>query len=76
MIWGAYEIKTARNNNVRNIFNAKYNQITVFGINSMSKAVRKCEIVRDKAECYFTLPDCIASAINPKYHSMDHPITN
>ena len=29
MIWGAYEIKTARNNNVRNIFNAKYNQITV-----------------------------------------------
>ena len=29
MISGAYEIKTARNNNVRNIFNAKYNQITV-----------------------------------------------
>ena len=29
MIWGAYEIKTARNNNVRNIFNAKYNQIMV-----------------------------------------------
>ena len=29
-IWGAYEIKTARNNNVRNIFNAKYNQITVY----------------------------------------------
>ena len=28
MIWGAYEIKTARNKNVRNIFNAKYNQIT------------------------------------------------
>ena len=27
---GAYEIKTARNNNVRNIFNAKYNQITVY----------------------------------------------
>ena len=29
MISGAYEIKTVRNNNVRNIFNAKYNQITV-----------------------------------------------
>ena len=29
MILGAYEIKTARNNNVRNIFNPKYNQITV-----------------------------------------------
>ena len=29
MISRAYEIKTARNNNVRNIFNAKYNQITV-----------------------------------------------
>ena len=29
-IWGAYEIKTVRNNNVRNIFNAKYNQITVW----------------------------------------------
>ena len=28
-IWGAYENKTARNNNVRNIFNVKYNQITV-----------------------------------------------
>ena len=28
-IWGVYEIKTVRNNNVRNIFNAKYNQITV-----------------------------------------------
>ena len=28
-IWGVYEIKTARNNNVKNIFNAKYNQITV-----------------------------------------------
>ena len=48
----------------------------VFGINSASNAVRKCEIVRGEAECYFTLPDCIASAINPKYHSMDHPITN
>ena len=29
-IWGAYEIKTIQNNSVRNIFNAKYNQITVF----------------------------------------------
>ena len=29
-IWGAYEIKTTRNNNVRNIFNVKYNQIMVF----------------------------------------------
>ena len=48
----------------------------VFGINSASNAVRKCEIVRGEAECYFTLPDCITSAINPKYHSMDHPITN
>ena len=47
-----------------------------FGINSASNAVRKCEIVRGEAECYFTLPDCIASAINPKYHSMDHSITN
>ena len=37
----------------------------VFGINSASNAVRKCEIVRGEAECYFTLPDCIASAINP-----------
>ena len=34
----------------------------VFGINSASNAVRKCEIVRGEAECYFTLPDCIASA--------------
>ena len=32
MIWGAYEIKTARNNSVRNIFNAKYNQITVITV--------------------------------------------
>ena len=37
----------------------------VFGINSASNAVRKCEIVRGEAECYFTLPDCIVSAINP-----------
>ena len=37
----------------------------VFGINSASNAVWKCEIVRGEAECYFTLPDCIASAINP-----------
>ena len=36
----------------------------VFGIISASNAVRKCEIVRGEAECYFTLPDCIASAIN------------
>ena len=48
----------------------------VFGNNSASNAVRKCEIVRGEAEYYFTLPDCIASAINPKYHSIDHPITN
>ena len=34
----------------------------VFGINSASNAVWKCEIVRGEAECYFTLPDCIASA--------------
>ena len=37
----------------------------IFGINSASNAIRKCEIVRGEAECYFTLPDCIASAINP-----------
>ena len=48
----------------------------VFGINSASSAVRKYEIVRGVAECYFALSDCIASAINPKYHSIDHPITN
>ena len=48
----------------------------VFGINSANNAVRKCEIVQGEAECYFTLPDCIASAIHPIYHSMDHPITN
>ena len=35
MISGAYEIKTARNNDIRNIFNAKYNQITVFAIVSV-----------------------------------------
>ena len=40
----------------------------VFGINSTSNAVRKCKIARGEAECYL-LPDCIASAINPKYHS-------
>ena len=48
----------------------------VFGINSASNAVRKCEIVRGEAECYFTLSDCIVSAVNPKYHSIDHSITN
>ena len=48
----------------------------VFGINGASNAVRKYEIVRGEAECYVTLPDCIASAIIPKYHSIDHPITN
>ena len=41
----------------------------VFGINSASNAVRKCEIVRGEAECYFTLPDCtvwtILLQINP-----------
>ena len=41
----------------------------ILGINSASNAVRKCEIVWGEAECYFTLPDCIASA---KYHSIDH----
>ncbi len=40
----------------------------VFGINSASNAVRKCKIARGEAECYLLL-DCIASAINPKYHS-------
>ena len=35
----------------------------VFGIISASNAVRKCEIVRGEAECYFTLPNCIA--LNP-----------
>ena len=40
----------------------------VFGMNSTSNAVRKCKIARGEAECYL-LPDCIASAINPKYHS-------
>ena len=40
----------------------------VFGINSTSNAVRKCKIARGEAECYL-LPNCIASAINPKYHS-------
>ena len=35
----------------------------VFGINSMSSAVRKFEIVRGEAKCYLTLPDLIASAI-------------
>ena len=39
----------------------------VFGINSTSNAVRKCKIAQGEAECYL-LPDCIASAINPKYH--------
>ena len=42
----------------------------VFGINGTSNAVRKCKIARGEAE-YYLLPDCscIASAINPKYHS-------
>ena len=40
----------------------------VFGINSTSNAVRKCKIARGEVECYL-FPDCIASAINPKYHS-------
>ena len=42
----------------------------VFGINSASNAVRKCEIVRGEAEYYFTLPDCIASAINEIYYKL------
>ena len=41
----------------------------VFGINSTRNAVRKCEIALGFALHYFTLPDCIARAINPKYHS-------
>ena len=41
----------------------------VFGINSASSAVRKCEIALGFASHYFTLPDCTARAINPKYHS-------
>ncbi len=40
----------------------------VFGIDSARNTVRKCRIARGEAECYL-LPDCIASAINPKYHS-------
>ena len=38
----------------------------VFGTRN---AVRKCEIALGFASHYFTLPDCIARAINPKYHS-------
>ena len=41
----------------------------VFGINSIHNAVRKREIALGYASHYFTLPDCIACAINPKYHS-------
>ena len=57
-------------------FNAAFSQVmgwstVVFGINSASNAVRKCEMVRGEAKYYFTLPDCIVSAMNPKYHSMD-----
>ncbi len=40
----------------------------VFRINSASNTVRKCKIARGEGECYL-LPDCIASAINPKFHS-------
>ena len=43
----------------------------VFGINSTCNAVRKYEIALSFASHYFTLPDCIARAVNPKYH----PIT-
>ncbi len=39
----------------------------VIGINSASNTVRKCKIARGEAKCL--LPDCIASAINPNYHS-------
>ena len=37
----------------------------------MSNAGRKSEIAGGEAECYFNFspPACIASAINPKYHS-------
>ena len=44
----------------------------VFGINSTRNAVRKCEIALGYASHYFTLPDCIACTINPKYHTTDH----
>ena len=37
----------------------------VLGINSTRNAVRKCEIALGFASHYFTLPDCIAHAINP-----------
>ena len=50
------------------------NRMAVFGINSTRNAVRKCKIALGFASHYFTLPDCIARAINPKYQ-VDHPIT-
>ena len=37
----------------------------VLGINSTRNAVWKCEIALGFASHYFTLPDCIARAINP-----------
>ena len=47
-------------------FNVAFSQVmgwstVVFGINSASNAVRKCEMVRGEAKYYFTLPDCIVS---------------
>ena len=50
------------------------NRMVVFGINSTRNAVRKCKIALGFASHYFTLPDCSARAINPKYQ-VDHPIT-
>ena len=41
----------------------------VFEINSTHNAVRKCEIALRFVLHYLTVPDCIARAINPKYHS-------
>ena len=43
-IWGAYKIKIARNNNVRNIFNAKYNQITVIMLTTVYFSVDFCPL--------------------------------
>ena len=44
----------------------------LFGIKSTCNAVRKCEIALSFASHYFILPDCIARAINPKYHILLH----
>ena len=49
-IWGAYEIKTVRNNNELNIFNAKYNQITVYVI--LGETVVLSEIILTNVTSY------------------------